>query len=72
MFCRYCYTELAADGTHCQRCGRAFVAGDSKTFLQRPFPPARRIIQHLILTSIVGIGVALVVAFFQSVAASGH
>jgi hypothetical protein len=53
-------------------CKRAFVADDPKTSLQRPFPPMLRILWHLILTTIITVGVAMAAAFFQTAAASGH
>ena len=74
MYCKKCYTHLAhaPDSAHCPKCGRTFNATDPKTFLPRPFPSTRKILIHLLATTIVGILAAFVVAFFQMVGASGH
>jgi hypothetical protein len=74
MYCRNCYTNLAeaADTGLCPKCHRKFELGNAKTFLLRPFPSKSKIIVHVLLTTIVGILAAFVVAFFQLVGASGH
>jgi predicted amidophosphoribosyltransferase len=73
MFCKHCYADLTTtDQTRCPRCGRAFNPAEPKSYLLRPFPPAARIIFHLIAATIVAVLVAFFVAFFQLAQASGH
>jgi hypothetical protein len=73
-FCSNCYASLAeaAGAGRCLNCGRAFDPDDPTTFLRRPFPGLGRIIAHLIVTTLVGVMAAYVVAFFQLAGASGH
>ena len=76
MFCRKCYTELndAADGK-CPKCALVFDSTNPKTFLNRPFPTAAKIILQIVLTTVFGILCAYVVAFHQAVQAvprGGH
>ena len=73
MYCRKCYTDLSAatDGK-CPKCARAFDPTHPKSFLPRPFPTAGMIVVQIIVTTIVGIICAMVVATFQAVGSSGH
>jgi hypothetical protein len=72
MFCRTCYTLLPDHETHCPKCRRAFVAGDPVTYLATPFPPPGRILWHLVLTTLLAAGAAVLVSVHQMVYASGH
>ena len=58
--------------TRCEKCGRVFDPANAKTYLAQPFPDRSKIVLHVIATSLVCIGVAFVVSFFQMAAASGH
>ena len=74
MYCKKCYTNLthAADAVRCPKCGRTFAASDPKTYLPRPFPSGPKILGHIIVTTLVGILAAFIVATFQAAGASGH
>jgi hypothetical protein len=73
VFCKKCYSRLAnVDCEKCPQCGRAFNPLDPRTYLRRPFPSAGQIIGHVVATTLVGAGVALVVAAFQVTRTSGH
>jgi hypothetical protein len=74
MYCQRCYADLrSAPEPWCPTCGLGFDPGDPKTFRPRPFPGKRRIILHLIATTLVGVAVAGIVALFQTaVLPSGH
>jgi hypothetical protein len=73
VFCKNCYTQLAeVPGSKCPRCGRAFNPLDPRTYFRRPFPSAAQVIAHVLATTLVGAGVAFVVAFFQLTRTSGH
>jgi hypothetical protein len=73
MFCRKCYADLKAgfEG-ECPVCGQSFDPADPRTYLGKPFPPPSRVVWHVISTTLVGIGVAFVVAFHQMARTSGH
>ena len=73
-FCSKCYASLAeaVGERRCLNCGRAFDPDNPATFLPRPFPGVGRIIVHLIVTTVIGVMAAYVVAFFQLASASGH
>ena len=73
-FCRKCYAALAVSvpvGT-CPACGRAFDLGVPRTFLRRPFPTVVHVVRRLVLTTLLGIAAAYVVAMFQAGGNSGH
>jgi hypothetical protein len=73
MYCLRCYADLRQVPDHwCPTCGLGFDRNDPKTFLARPFPRKRRIVLQLVLTTLLGILVAGVVATFQMVQSSGH
>jgi hypothetical protein len=73
MFCKRCYVDLrAVTKSTCPACKRAFDPTNPKTYLRRPFPPALRIAAHVIATTLVALGCAYVVAFFQMARTSGH
>lgn len=73
MYCRKCYADLrnTSEG-RCPNCRLAFDPDNPATFLSRPFPTKKRMILHLLLTTIVGIGAAFVVALHQAIRSSGH
>ena len=73
MYCTRCYSPL--DGVtegRCPRCGLGFDPNVPTSFLVRPFPTGRRIVWHLLLTTIICIVAAFVVALHQLVQSSGH
>lgn len=74
MYCQRCYADLrSASEPWCPTCGLGFDPRDPGTFLSRPFPSKRRIVLHLIATTLVGVAVAGVVALFQTaMLPSGH
>jgi hypothetical protein len=73
MYCQRCYQDLqGAPDQRCSRCGFGFDPQDPKTFLDRPFPPPRTVVFYVVLTTILGVVVAFIVAFHQAVQASGH
>jgi hypothetical protein len=65
MYCRRCYAPLASQGERCDKCGRKFDPADARTFLHRPFPRGRKILMQIIGTTLVGAGVAFVIAIQQ-------
>ena len=73
MYCQRCYEPLAdVPDCRCPRCGLGFDPQDRRTYLKRPFPRARTVVWRIILTTILGILVAFVVATFQAAQLSGH
>jgi len=62
----------AADAPRCPNCGRLFDPVKPATFLQRPFPSARKIALQIIGTTVVGIVAAWFVALQQAARNSGH
>ena len=73
MFCRRCYAPLRADDApRCPACGRLFDPAKPLTFLQRPFPSGRRIVVHLVATTVLGIVAAFVISLHQAAQMSGH
>ena len=56
----------------CPWCDRPFNPAEPSSYLPRPFPDKWRIAGYVLLTTIISIAVAFVVAFFQMVGASGH
>jgi hypothetical protein len=58
----------------CPECRKRFNYGRPRTYLQKPFPSRRRVILNIVLTTAIGIFVAMVVAVFQMPAlrAGGH
>ena len=72
-YCRRCYASLAnAAYDRCAKCSLPFDEEDPKTYLTRPFPPVRSIVVNVVTATIVGVGVAVIVAFHQLTASSGH
>ena len=74
MYCIKCYGKLdaAMESQRCPWCDTAFNPADSRTYLSRPFPGKWKVIRYIVLTTIVSIMGAFVVAFFQAAGASGH
>ncbi len=72
MYCKKCYAKLDAADSICAQCGTEFSASHPETYLWQPFPGATRIVFHVIATTIVGVMVGFVIAFFQMAGASGH
>ena len=73
MFCKNCYGPLAdVSEAKCPKCGRVFNPLDPRTYLLRPFPSAGQVVGHVLITTVVGVSVAFVVAFFQMTRTSGH
>ena len=74
MYCQRCYADLrSATEKRCPACGLGFDPANPKTYLARPLPPRRRIVRHIIATTVLGIVFAWVVAMFQSAnIPSGH
>jgi hypothetical protein len=56
----------------CPRCGRRFDPSKPRTYARRQFPSGSDIISTLFATTIFGTVAALVVAFHQLAAMSGH
>lgn len=73
MYCHRCYADLRqATLRRCPNCLRPFDPDNPSTYLVRPFPTKKRIALHLVLTTLVGIAAAFVVALHQLVRSSGH
>ncbi len=73
MYCKRCYAPLTvAEAPRCPNCQRLFDPTKPKTFLQRPFPSAGKIVIQIFGTTIVGIAAAYLVALHQAVRHSGH
>lgn len=73
MFCRRCYTDLGGSiRGRCPKCGRPFDRDDPRTILRRPFPPAWRIVGHVVGTTLLAVAAAYAVAFHQLARTSGH
>jgi hypothetical protein len=73
MYCRKCYADLRGVTLRtCPKCLMPFDPGNPSTFLSKPFPTKKRIVLHLVLTTIVGVAAAFVVAFHQAARHSGH
>ena len=73
MYCRKCYADLRSTSSgRCPNCRLGFDPDNPATFLSRPVPTKKRMILHVILTTIVGIAAAFVVALHQAVRSSGH
>jgi hypothetical protein len=74
MYCKNCYGKLEAsmEPRVCPWCDRPFNPADAGSYLLRPFPGKWRIAGYVLLTTIISIAVAYVVACFQLAAASGH
>jgi len=74
MYCRKCYGKLVPeeDMGRCPNCDYAFDPEDRLSYLKHPFPDSRRIIWHIIATTIVCFIAAFIIANFQLAGASGH
>jgi hypothetical protein len=73
MYCKRCYAALsAADAPRCPNCKRLFDPAKPKTFLERPFPSAGRVVLQIFGTTILGIAAAYLVALHQAARNSGH
>lgn len=74
MYCRKCYASLQSQGEsgQCGRCLRLFDPAKPRTYLRYPFPSVSKIVIQVVLTALLGIGAAYVVAMGQLAAASGH
>ena len=64
------YNRLFA--RRCPKCGRTFDPANPKSTLARPFPDKMQILRHVVVTTLICVAVAYVVAMFQMVGASGH
>ena len=75
MYCRKCYGKLDGNSAAvrlCPHCGRPFDPANPRTYLARPFPDARKAIGYVVVTSIISLVFAYIVACFQMAGASGH
>ncbi|HUB25348.1 MAG TPA: hypothetical protein VL992_07950 [Tepidisphaeraceae bacterium] len=74
MYCRKCFARLDenAELGKCPTCGKRFDPDRPGTYLSRPFPDAGKAIRYLIITSIISLVFAFIVATFQMAGASGH
>jgi hypothetical protein len=74
MYCKKCYAALdpSAQVYCCWNCEFPFDPANRRTYLARPFPSTGRVIWYIVLTSVLSVAGAFVVAFFQAAGASGH
>src|SRR3954463_16779494 len=73
MYCKKCYADLSlATQPKCPGCARPFNPDNPATFLVHPFPTKKRMLFHLLITTILALGASLVVATFQAAQSSGH
>jgi hypothetical protein len=55
----------------CKKCGRWFDRSKPSTYRLRPFPASWEIIRRVVITTILGFGVAYAIAAFQMVQVIG-
>lgn len=72
MYGKKCLNDLSATGVTCGNCGRAFDRTDPRTYRGSPLPGPWGILGHVLLTTVLAIGVAFVVAFHQLARTSNH
>jgi len=66
------YASPRKKPNRCRRCFRKFDSDDPKTYLSTLALTPRQMVLRVILTTLIGIAAAFVVAFHQLVAHSGH
>jgi hypothetical protein len=74
MYCLKCYSKLDPENEpkKCPYCSRPFDPSKKSTYLKHPFPSRSTTIFHILMTTLIGILVGCVVAWFQMTAAAAY